>query len=52
MTMAKKDHEVTIVTRNGDTNTQMMTAAEARATEDAPRDESSNIAVATIVPPR
>lgn len=50
--MAKKDHEVTIVTCNGDTLTQIMTEAEARRAQNAPFDESSNIAVATVNPPR
>jgi hypothetical protein len=50
--MATKDHQVTITTRNGDTNTQMMTEKDARAAEDLPFADSSNIASTSVNPPR
>jgi hypothetical protein len=50
--MAKKDHKVTITTRNGDSNTQMMTKAAARAAEDLPFTDSSNVASTSVNPPR
>lgn len=50
--MAKKDHKVTITTRNGDTSTQMMTKQGARDAEDLPFRDSSNISSTSVNPPR
>lgn len=46
-----EDHRVTMVTRNGDTNTRAMTAEDARRAEDLQFDDTSNIAVVTVKPP-
>jgi hypothetical protein len=48
----KKDHEVTIITRNGDTNKRMMTKDEARAAEQKTFDNASNVAYINVKPPR
>lgn len=50
--MAKKDHTVEMVTRNGDRVTREVSEAEARRLEEEPFREDSNISAVSVTPRR